>query len=560
MVTHIADSVKRWQLVLETLPILFRTCDTTLPVYLLSLPLKRQTDNAGNSVSHGTHSQPSIEEALMSSLSYDNKSKKWVELTNAVTYCIAKDMLPLYTVEKARFRKMLAAFDKRYKPSSRNYMSRVAISAAYSTTKEQVVRDLGQIEYYSATTDCWSSQGLKPYLSYTVHYVDSKWSLKSYCLQTMYFPEDHTASNLAEGLQETLQSWSLDITRQVCITTDSASNIIRTTKDLGWKQLSCCGHNLNLAVNKGLQDQRCSSTIGTCRKVVSAFSMSWKRRRDLTSTQATMDLPQHSLAAVSTGVTMSMNLCHHVNVFVSPCHCIYVTMSMYVSPCHCICVTMSMYLYQSMCLYQSMYLYHCVNVFMSPYYCINVTIVFVSSVQYLGSILVIVAFLTLNIQLFLQDCVTRLGSTGKMVERIREHQESINVVLSNDKKASHLILNWQKKEVLKAIDTLLSPLKKMTDLSAKDYVTISTIKPMLEYICKDLLADDTNDSAFCLLVNIANFMEPRFKVDYLNDDEFDLVKEEITMGSSVTPHLNRKKCHDNSCTADEPPRKKPKKG
>ncbi|XP_065889309.1 E3 SUMO-protein ligase ZBED1-like [Dysidea avara] len=455
MVTHIADSVKRWQLVLETLPILFRTCDTTLPVYLLSLPLKRQTDNAGNSVSHGTHSQPSIEEALMSSLSYDNKSKKWVELTNAVTYCIAKDMLPLYTVEKARFRKMLAAFDKRYKPSSRNYMSRVAISAAYSTTKEQVVRDLGQIEYYSATTDCWSSQGLKPYLSYTVHYVDSKWSLKSYCLQTMYFPEDHTASNLAEGLQETLQSWSLDITRQVCITTDSASNIIRTTKDLGWKQLSCCGHNLNLAVNKGLQDQRCSSTIGTCRKVVSAFSMSWKRRRDLTSTQATMDLPQHSLAA---------------------------------------------------------------------------------------------------------DCVTRLGSTGKMVERIREHQESINVVLSNDKKASHLILNWQKKEVLKAIDTLLSPLKKMTDLSAKDYVTISTIKPMLEYICKDLLADDTNDSAFCLLVNIANFMEPRFKVDYLNDDEFDLVKEEITMGSSVTPHLNRKKCHDNSCTADEPPRKKPKKG
>ena len=308
-------------------------------VYAEFTTLKTDKDKAGNSVTHGTHSQPSIEEALMSSQSYDNKSKKWVELTNAVTYCIAKDMLPLYTVEKAGFRKMLAALDKRYKPPSRNYMSRVAIPAAYSTTKEQVVRDVGQIEYYSATTDCWSSQGLKPYLSYTVHYVDSEWSLKSYCLQTMYLPEDHTASNLAEGLQETLQSWSLDITRQVCITTDSASNIIRATKDLGWKQLSCFGHNLNLAVNKGLQDQRCSSTIGTCRKVVSAFSMSWKRRRDLTSTQATMDLPQHSLATVSTGVTMSMYLCHHVNVFMSPCQCIYVTMSMY--SCHHIIALMS---------------------------------------------------------------------------------------------------------------------------------------------------------------------------------------------------------------------------
>ena len=178
-------------------------------------------------------------------------------------------------------------------------MSRVAIPAAYGSTKEQVVQDVEQAEYYSATTDCWSSQGLKPYLSYTVHYIDNQWSLKSYCLQTMYLPEDHTANNLAEGLQETLQTWSLDVTKQVCITTDSASNIVRATKDLGWKQLSCFGHNLNLAVSKALQDQRCSSTIGACRKVVSAFSMSWKRRRDLTSTQITMGLPQHALAAVS---------------------------------------------------------------------------------------------------------------------------------------------------------------------------------------------------------------------------------------------------------------------
>ena len=173
-----------------------------------------------------------------------------------------------------------------------------------------------------------------------------------------------------------------------------------------------------------------------------------------------------------------------------------------------------------------------------------------------------------------------------MVERIREQQEAINVVLSNDKKASHLILSWQQKEVLKAIDTVLSPLKKMTDLlSAENYVTISAVKPMLEYICKDLLADDTNDSALtnhmrkvirddlesryscanvALLVNIANFMDPRFKVDYLSDDEFDLVKEEITMGvichTSPEQEAEESECHDNSCTADEPLRKKPKKG
>lgn len=256
-----------------------------------------------------------------------------MELTNSITYCIVKDMLPMYAVEKPGFRRMLAVLDKWYEPPSRTYMSKIAIPHAYSITKERVVNDLSHVKYFSATTDCWSSQGMKPYLSYTIHYVDDDWALQSLCLQTLYLPEDHTASNLAEELEETLRSWSLDVTRQACITTDSASNIKWATEDLDWRHISCFGHNLNLAVNKALKDIRCVSIIGACRKLVSAFSMSWKRRRDLASTQVTMNVPQHSLSA---------------------------------------------------------------------------------------------------------DCVTRWGSTGKMVERIREQQEAINFVLGNDRKASHL--------------------------------------------------------------------------------------------------------------------------
>ena len=178
-----------------------------------------------NQSASATSQQKSITEALVSSQPYDRKSKKWMELTNSVTYCIAKDMLPMYTVEKPGFRRMLAVFDKRYEPPSQTYMSKIAIPHAYSITKEQVVNDLSHVKYFSVTTDCWSSQGMKPYLSYTIHYVDDDWALQSLCLQTLYLPEDHTASNLAEGLEETLRSWSLDVTRQACITTDSASNI-----------------------------------------------------------------------------------------------------------------------------------------------------------------------------------------------------------------------------------------------------------------------------------------------------------------------------------------------
>ena len=70
-----------------------------------------------------------------------------------------------------------------------------------------------------------------------------------------------------------------------------------------------------------------------------------------------------------------------------------------------------------------------------------------------------------------------------MVERIRKQQEAIDFALGNDQKASHLILNWQRSNVLESIDKTLSPLKKITDLlSGEDYITNLAIKPMLQDI------------------------------------------------------------------------------
>ncbi len=39
--------------------------------------------------------------------SYERGGKKWKELTDSVTYCLAKDGLPMYSVEKSSFRQML---------------------------------------------------------------------------------------------------------------------------------------------------------------------------------------------------------------------------------------------------------------------------------------------------------------------------------------------------------------------------------------------------------------------------------------------------------------------
>ena len=124
---------------------------------------------------------------------------------------------------------------------------------------------------------------MKPYMSYTTHFINDDWKLTCRCLQTHFMPDDHTADNLSEAMLVTLEAWSLDQVNQVCNTTDNGANIIKAADNLGWPRLSCFGHNLHLAITKAVTDDdgRCSRALGVCRKIVSSFSMSWRCRREL---------------------------------------------------------------------------------------------------------------------------------------------------------------------------------------------------------------------------------------------------------------------------------------
>ena len=72
------------------------------------------------------------------------------------------------------------------------------------------MEELSSVEYFSGTTDLWSSVGLKPYISYTSHYIDDQWQLQSKCLQTHFLPEDHTRDVLVDLLTTTFESWMLN--------------------------------------------------------------------------------------------------------------------------------------------------------------------------------------------------------------------------------------------------------------------------------------------------------------------------------------------------------------
>ncbi|XP_073708964.1 E3 SUMO-protein ligase ZBED1-like [Garra rufa] len=387
--------------------------------------------------------QTSITQTLYGASPYPSSSQRHKEITNAIAYHLAKDMAPINTVQNEGFKAMMKTLDKRYCLPSRNYFSSVALPDLYTRCRTTVEEELQNIHYFAATTDLWSSRTMEPYLSLTVHFITRDFKLKSRCLQTVFFPADHTGEELAQGLKESLNSWSLEEQKMVCITTDSGANIVKATSLNNWTRLQCFGHRLHLAIENAMKDSRIERAVGLCKKIVAYFSHSWKRKRELAIAQKELNLPEHQLKT---------------------------------------------------------------------------------------------------------ECPTRWGSRQAMVQRVLEQQTAIGHVLSSDRKARHLTPTWQDIEVLEVINKTLTPLADFTDaLSGEQYVTSSSVKPVL-HLFETMMAvqEDDTDLARSIkskilhylqekysdphtqeLLNLATALDPRFKLDYVSEDNKVSVKDRL---------------------------------
>lgn len=105
-----------------------------------------------------TATQTPITKSLFCASPYPAGSQKQIEVTEAIAHFIAKDMVPINTVCSAGFKKLISTLDKRYVIPSRNYFSQVALPSLYAKCRESVESDLQKIEFYSTTTDLWSSR------------------------------------------------------------------------------------------------------------------------------------------------------------------------------------------------------------------------------------------------------------------------------------------------------------------------------------------------------------------------------------------------------------------
>uniref|UniRef100_G3N6T0 HAT C-terminal dimerisation domain-containing protein n=2 Tax=Gasterosteus aculeatus TaxID=69293 RepID=G3N6T0_GASAC len=247
-------------------------------------------------------------------------------------------------------------------------------------------------------------------------------------------------------------------------TTDNESNIVKAVELNKWLRMQCFGHRLHLTIGHGMNDKRVTRAISLCKRIVSIFSYSWKKRRHLAGIQIQMGLPSHQL---------------------------------------------------------------------------------------------------------ITESATRWESRQQMIERVLEQERALSKVLSEDKKTRYLVPTRQDLEVLEAVQKVLKPLQDFTDASsAEKYVTLSYVKPVLHLFNESLLACEEGDSDLCKsiktniaeylnrkfsdpdttdLLDMASFVDPRFRATYIPREKVDALKHGAVLEvdtlladqSSCQPHYQR---------------------
>ena len=217
----------------------------------------------------------------LSQAKYTSTSPQAKDLNLA--YYIAKNAVPLSTIEKPGFQLMVSKLNPRYQLPSRRHFSDYEIPHLYSHVKDNmVIPALRQANFFSATTNLWTSGAKDAYMTVTIHFVNSNWELKAICLDTVPMFDDHTGQNIADAISDVLENWDLNRNDNlVATTTDSGSNVVAAFRILGALKISCFGHNLDLAIKKGLNDTRIQRAIGRCHFLVELFHRSWKKNSRL---------------------------------------------------------------------------------------------------------------------------------------------------------------------------------------------------------------------------------------------------------------------------------------
>lgn len=215
-------------------------------------------------------------------------------LTTVIASMIAIDLQPLSMVEDQGFRQLMEVLVPQYQMPSRGTIRR-RIELQHSEMRNFLLERLtNEASFLALTTDAWTSCHNESYVAVTAHYLNDSWTLQNYLLEVAEMTERHTADNLSERITGIIENWNVE-GRVSAIVHDNAANIVAAMRNVATESVTCSAHNLQLAIQKGLQDTLVTEIIAKASAVVGHFSHSTIAATELEKKQNQLNLPVHRL-------------------------------------------------------------------------------------------------------------------------------------------------------------------------------------------------------------------------------------------------------------------------
>ena len=148
------------------------------------------------------------------------------EMNRLVAGFIVEDMLPLSTIESARFRKIIDKIPATRKPTSdRKTFSRY-LDKCYSDMESKLKRTFESLDHVSTTADIWSANN-KSYLGMTVHWIDSiSFKREKAAVACKRVRGRHTYDVIASEIEQVHSAFGLSHKVTACVT-DNGSNFVK---------------------------------------------------------------------------------------------------------------------------------------------------------------------------------------------------------------------------------------------------------------------------------------------------------------------------------------------
>ena len=171
------------------------------------------------------------------------------------------------------FRDLINFIVPEYQVPHRTTFMRTHVPELYTKIQSKIRAELDCADTVAITTDMWKDEFIhNSYITVTAHFINEKWELKSFVLNTKVMNVSHTAANIVTELESIMKDWGLD---KKChtIVTDEGSNMLLAGKLMRWNQVRCFAHRLNLCLTSHGVDKvpDLNILIEKCKKIAKAF-------------------------------------------------------------------------------------------------------------------------------------------------------------------------------------------------------------------------------------------------------------------------------------------------